>query len=96
VNPLAAITEAGSAKGRCLTPSQKTASIVVRLGGFASAIFGLMGLLYQITYQYISGGVSPSAATGQYVASAITWLGVGLVLIAFGRQLGSWLGKGLD
>jgi hypothetical protein len=77
-----------------LNQTQRTAALVVRLAGFALLVIGIMGLLYAVIVFIRVGdlGVLP----GERLWSAVIWFFAGLILIGFGRQIGEWLGKGLE
>jgi hypothetical protein len=77
-----------------MNQAQRTAALIVRLAGFALLVIGILGLLYALFVLVRVGDLSGIPA-GQLWSSVIRAL-LGLVLIAFGRRLGEWLGRGLE
>ena len=77
-----------------MSQAQRTAALIVRLAGFALLVVGLMGLVYLLIVLVRVGDLSGLPA--ERLWSAITWSLFGLVLLGFGKQIGSWLGKGLE
>lgn len=77
-----------------MNQAQRTAALIVRLAGFALLVIGITGLLYALFVLVRVGDLSGIPA-GQLWSSVIRLL-LGLVLLAFGRRLGEWLGRGLE
>lgn len=77
-----------------MNQAQRIAALIVRLAGFALLAIGIMGLLYALFVLVRVGDLSamPSGALWWALIRVL----VGLVLLAFGRRLGEWLGRGLE
>ena len=77
-----------------MNSAQRTAALVVRLAGFAVLILGLMGLLFALSVWIRVGTLS--GLPGEALWSAIARVILGLLLLAFGRPIGIWLGSGIQ
>jgi hypothetical protein len=77
-----------------MNQSQRIAALVVRLAGFGLLVVGLMGILYALIVLIRVGDLSVMPA--ERLWSAVFWVLAGIILISSGRQIGQWLGKGLE
>jgi hypothetical protein len=77
-----------------MNQAQRIAALLVRLAGFALLAVGVLGLLYAV-FVLVRVGDLTGLPAGQLWWSGIRAL-LGLVLLALGKPLGEWLGRGLE
>ncbi|MCE9589958.1 MAG: hypothetical protein K8S99_05480 [Planctomycetes bacterium] len=72
---------------------QKIGAFICRIVGLVMALIAAFGLLY---FAYLSIAGHADMVPRDRLAGSIWWLLIGGILLIFSRQIGNYLGRGLD